>query len=274
MTITGQTLPDLRRIFGQLVKTSMAIQFQYRASNYIWLIGAILEPTIYLIVWSTVAEMQGGSVNGMTAQDFAAYYIILMVINQWTFTYVMWQYEYFIRDGTLANWLMRPIHPIWRDLADNITYKLFTAVLLIPAALVLVLLFRPTFHTNVLAMLAFLPAFFLAFALRFTLDWGLALSAFWTTRTSALNNTYFVVFLFFSGRIAPLNFFPEWVQTLATLLPFRWMLQFPLDLFLGNLQPSEIWTGYAMQALWLVFSVTAIRFIWPAGIRRFASVGG
>jgi len=274
MTITGQSLPDLHRIFGQLVKTSFAVQVQYRASSYIWLIGAILEPTIYLIVWSTVAEMQGGAVDGMTARDFAAYYIALMVINQWTFTWIMWEYEYYIRDGSLAKWLMRPLHPFWRDLADNIAYKILTAVILAPAALVLILFFNPSFGIDLPSFLAFLPALVLAFVLRFTFEWGLALTAFWTTRTSALNNAYFVTFLFFSGRIAPLGLFPDWVQAIAAALPFRWVIQFPLDLLLGHLHGNEILVGYGVQLLWITLTLITLRFLWPAGVRRFSSVGG
>ena len=45
-------------------KTTIAEQFQYRGALVIWLIGLILEPVIYLSVWSTVARSQGGSVDG------------------------------------------------------------------------------------------------------------------------------------------------------------------------------------------------------------------
>jgi len=32
---------------------------------------------MYLVVWSTVADQQGGAVGSFTAGDFAAYYIAL-----------------------------------------------------------------------------------------------------------------------------------------------------------------------------------------------------
>jgi ABC-2 type transport system permease protein len=41
-------------------------QIQYRANNYFYMVGTILEPTIYLVVWSTIANSQGGSVGGYT----------------------------------------------------------------------------------------------------------------------------------------------------------------------------------------------------------------
>ena len=42
-------------------------QFQYRAANYMYMLGMVAEPVIYLVVWSTIAEQSGGSVDGLTA---------------------------------------------------------------------------------------------------------------------------------------------------------------------------------------------------------------
>ena len=53
----------------------------------IWLIGMIIEPVMYLVVWQTVASGEGGSVGGYTMGDFAAYYITLMVVTHLTFTW-------------------------------------------------------------------------------------------------------------------------------------------------------------------------------------------
>ena len=75
--------------------------------------------------------------------------------------------------------------------------------------------------------LAFIPALLLAFLVRFLLEWTLALAAFWTTRVSAINQIYFVLMLFLSGQIAPLTLFPHWIQIVAAILPFRWMIGFP-----------------------------------------------
>lgn len=254
-------------------KTSLAINLQYRAANLIWLIGAVLEPVIYLVVWDTVAQVQGGSVGGFTSSDFAAYFLALMVVDRLTFTWIMWEYEFMIREGILARRLVRPLHPFWVDLMDNLAYKAFIMVVLIPTVLLLILFFRPGFATTPLDVLAFLPALLLAFALRFCLEWGLAMSAFWTTRINAINQVYFVVFLFFSGRLAPLELLPDFARVLAGLLPFRWMLSFPLEILLGRLGPQEIGIGYAVQLGWLAVAVVGMLAAWRAGVKQFSAVG-
>ena len=254
-------------------RKTFAVQLQYRASLLIWLIGTVLEPVIYLVVWTTVANASGGSVNGYTAGDFAAYYIVIMIVDHLTFTWIMWEYDYRIRMGELSPMLLRPIHPIHEDIADNLTYKVLTMLVLIPATVLLILLFNPQFTTNWLSILAFIPALLLAFMMRFLLGWSLAMIAFWTTRISALNDTFFITELFLSGRIAPLDVLPGGLQTVANLLPFKWALSFPVELLLGRLTPREALIGFGMQLLWLGISFLLMRTIWRAGIRKYAAFG-
>jgi ABC-2 type transport system permease protein len=262
----------LKVLWVQL-KTSAAINLQYRAANLIWLIGAVLEPVVYLVVWDTVAQVQGGSVDGFTSSDFAAYFLALMVVDRLTFTWIMWEYEFMIREGILARRLMRPLHPFWVDLMDNLAYKAFIMVVLIPTVILLMFSFRPSFQTTAADVLAFLPALVFAFALRFCLEWAIAMTSFWTTRMNAINQVYFVIFLFFSGRLAPLELLPGFAQALASVLPFRWMLSFPLEILLGRLALQDILIGYAVQLGWLALVVTGMLAAWRVGVKQFAAVG-
>ena len=63
------------------MKTAIVIQFQYRVANYFYMIGMIAEPVVYLVVWSSIAQAQGGSVGGYTAGQFAAYCIVWTLVR-------------------------------------------------------------------------------------------------------------------------------------------------------------------------------------------------
>jgi ABC-2 type transport system permease protein len=264
----------LSGLYAAQFRTSLATMFQYRASLVIWLISQVLDPLIYLIVWSTVAVASGGEVAGYTTGDFAAYFIVLLVVNHLTYTWIMWEYEYRVREGTLSAALLRPVHPIHADIADNLSSKAVSTPGILLAAAVMALIFHPTFHFVGWAVVAFIPAVALAFLLRFIVEWTLAQAAFWTTRVSALNQMFFVAMLFLSGQVAPLTLFPPAVQTVALLLPFRWMISFPIELVLGNLTPQEAITGLAAQAVWIALSLALLRIVWRAGVRVYSAVSG
>ena len=45
------------------------------------MLGMVAEPVIYLVVWTTIADQQGGSVDGLTPGYFAAYYIVWTLVR-------------------------------------------------------------------------------------------------------------------------------------------------------------------------------------------------
>ena len=38
------------------MRTQIQTQFQYRAATYMYLVGMVAEPVIYLVVWTTIAD--------------------------------------------------------------------------------------------------------------------------------------------------------------------------------------------------------------------------
>lgn len=260
------------RIYWVYLKTALAMQFQYRAAMAIWMINRIVEPTVFLVVWITIAAARG-SVGGYAAADFAAYFITLMVVNQLTFTWIIFEFEWRIRSGEFSSLLLKPIHPIHSDIADNLGYKLLTLVIIVPAALLLALLFRPAFEPRAAALGLAALSLVIAYFLRMFIDWGFALSGFWTTRTAALNQIYFLAMLFCSGRLAPLDLLPPWLERVAWYLPFRWTAWFTVELALNRLPPATIAAGFRMQVLWLALALVLMQAAWRLGLRKYTAVG-
>lgn len=266
------TLP-LVEIYLAQIKTSLAVQFQYRAAMAIWMIGRIIQPLIFLVVWTTITRARGGAINGYDEGGFAAYFIMQMIVSQATFSWIMWEYDYTIRTGQFSFKLLRPIHPIHADVADNLAYKILSLIILIPAVLLLAWLFPPTFTPQLWSIGAGVLSIGLAFVVRFTLEWTLAMSALWTSRVNAINQTYEVILVFLSGFFAPLVVMPQSVQILANFLPFRWLIAFPIELTLGRLTPQAALIGFGCQLFWLVIALTAVSLVWRAGVKQYSAVG-
>lgn len=263
----------LLELYVQQFKTTLASTLQYRASLAIWMIAHILEPLVYLIVWSAISVTNGGQVGQITTGGFAAYYIVLMLVNHVTYTWIMYEYEYRVREGNLSFALLKPVHPIHSDIADNLSSKMITLPMMLGVAAVLSWIFRPSASPALWSLAMSVPALALAFLIRFLVEWTLAQSAFWTTRVSAINQAYFVPLLFLSGQIAPLSLFPSWLQILASVLPFRWMIGFPVELLTGQLSPLQGWIGLGAQVAWLALSLALVQIVWRAGVRVYSAVG-
>ena len=146
----------LASVYAQEARNAIAEQFQYRVANYFYMIGMIAEPVIYLVVWSTVAEQQGGEVGGFTPGEFAAYYIVWTLVRNMNIVFTPYGWEERIREGQLSALLLRPMHPIHSDLAFFAGWKVVVIILWLPLASVLSLLFHPDVHATSLGVVVFL----------------------------------------------------------------------------------------------------------------------
>jgi ABC-type uncharacterized transport system permease subunit len=81
-------------------------------------LASTIPPLVYLFVWSTAAGEQ--TLGGMSRGEFVAYYLILMLVNQLTYSQANWTVGDVIRDGSFNSWLLRPLSPLYHPLASDI----------------------------------------------------------------------------------------------------------------------------------------------------------
>ena len=264
----------MARLYGTLMRTAVVEQFQYRASNYFYMIGMVAEPVVYLVVWSTIAEANGGSVEGYTPGRFAAYYIVWTLVRNMNIVFTPYGWEERVREGQLSGQLLQPMHPIHRDLGSFAGWKVVVIVLWLPIAGVLTLAFRPTLDPSLFQCVGFFVAIWGAYLIRSLLLWVLGMVTFWTTRVSALYEAYFVAELLLSGRLVPLTLMPGWAQTVAGVLPFKWTFGFPITALVGPTGDRELLFGLGAQLAWIVVGAVLVKLVWRRGVRHFSAVGG
>jgi ABC-2 type transport system permease protein len=263
----------LRQYYRGEFAASTAVNVAYRGSVIIWVVTSVIQPIVLIVVWRTVAG-PSGSVGGYTSARFVTYFAIMMLVDHLTFIWLMWEFEWRVREGQFSPLLLRPIHPIHKDIIDNVSYKMIGLLGVGPATIVLIIAFDGDLSgITPLQILAFIPALIGAAVLRFIIEWVLALSAFWMTKVSALNNLYFSVRTFLSGGFAPLSVLPPVVATIATWSPFPWSQAFVVNVAMGETTGTDILVGYAAQAGWIVVALVLLKVVWSRAVRRYSAVG-
>jgi len=267
----------LRGLFDVYVaeaRIAIAEQIQYRAANYMYMLGMVAEPVIYLVVWSTVAAQQGGSVAGFTAGSFAAYYIVWTLVRNINIVFTPYGWENRIREGRLSAQLLHPLFPIVEDLGFFLGWKPVVVVLWLPIAAFLSLVFQPVFTVTPLGVVVFAFSLLGAYLIRSLNQSSLGLITFWTTRVGPIFQLYIAAELLLSGRLVPMALMPQWVQNVANFLPFQWTFGFPIEALVGNLSTEQLLGGLAMQLFWIVFGSILVRVVWHFAIRRYSAVAG
>ena len=122
-------------------------------------------------------------------------------------------------------------------------------------------------------MAVFFVAIWGAYLIRSMLLWVLGMITFWTTRVSAIYDTYFTAELLLSGRLVPLALLPAWATGLADVLPFKYTFGYPIEVLAGSLSTRELFVGLGFQAVWIGIGTVLVAVVWRVGVRRFGAVG-
>lgn len=255
-----------------LIRSTWLSWMQYRSFFFILAFGWMVPPLIAMFVWMAAAG--DGEVAGFQRSVFVAYYLILILVNQLTYSQSNWTVGDIIREGTLNHWLIRPLSPLYQILSSEVAGKVVYLVFTVPIVIILMIFLKPSFSFTPSQFFLFWLALILAWALRFV--WGLwiALLAFWATRADALLALQDSLVFIFSGMIAPIALLPGFLQKLAAFLPFRYMIGFPVEILTANLSTSQMVKGLLLQLIWLLFAVAICWLVWRKGLTRYSAIGG
>lgn len=256
------------------LRMNLLIAAQYRVNLVVWLFVSVLQAVVYLSVWQAIATSNGGSTEGFTPAQFAGYYLVMLIMVQLVGSVsIVGEFSGFVRRGTLSLHLVRPLHPIAYVLGSMFAFKLQFLAALPPVFAALWIVFETDVNlrgTALLAMLALLP---LGLAARITCDALVACSAMWLTRIDGLRSIYGLLTLLLSGHLVPLDLMPAPMQSIATGLPFYWMLGFPTELLIGRAPLTDTWVAIAVLGAWSSVLYLLLQPVWRAGTRAYEAVG-
>jgi ABC-2 type transport system permease protein len=260
------------RAFPTLMRVGLAEIVAYRAEFLVWILTTNM-PLVMLAIWHAVAA--DGPVGRFDQREFTAYYLGVLAVRLLTSTWVVWQMSMEIRDGTLSARLLRPIHPLFAYAAQHMAGVPMRAVVVSPIFVILAfaagdrLAVRDPALMGIFA-LALLGAWLLIF---FTMVLVGAL-AFFVDSAIAVFELWLAVHAIFSGYLVPLEALPSWIGRAAAVLPFRFMLGFPVEVLVGLVTPAAALRQLGVQWAYVLVLFALAMLVWRAGVRRFAAFGG
>jgi ABC-2 type transport system permease protein len=266
-------LRSLADFYATGMRTQMQSQFQYRAATYMYTLGMVAEPVIYLVVWRTIANEHGGSVNGVTAAEFSAYYIVWTLVRTFNIVFTPFGWEWRIREGEFSSQLLRPLHPVHYDLAWFAGHKIPWLVMYAPIFAALYVIFDPALYPSATEVVVFLIAIWGAYLIRSMNHFVLGMITIFTTRAGAIFQVWFLAELLVSGRLVPLQVMPQWAQSIADWLPFKWTFYFPIEALVGSMSTSALLTGLLWQAFWTVVGGSLVWLSFRLAVRHYSAVG-
>jgi viologen exporter family transport system permease protein len=259
-----RALRQARALFGLY----LSYMLEFRAEICLWVLASVL-PLILLGVWSQAA--QSGAFP-LTRVEFIRYFVAVFVVRQFTFIWVIWEFEELVVSGNLSQQLLQPLDPVWRFVASHLTERVVRLPLVLGVVAFCFVLYPAAFWLPRPAHLAQATLLLgLAFAARFMLQYMMSMLSFWSERAASIEELWFVTYLFLSGMIAPLDVYPEAVRRLTELTPFPYLIYYPVNILLGRGAPFG--RALAVLAVWGGLAWVVQRHLWRRGLDRYSSMG-
>lgn len=262
------------RLFWEIALRSFRRHLTYRAAT----IAGLL--TNFFFGWLKVSVLlalyNGRSVvEGISQNDLYAF----VALTQAALTYL-----------AMFGWyeLMESVHTgeIGADLLKPMSYFRFwlakdagraTVALLLRGVIIMLffgLVFPMSFPTDWLHWVWLGTAVLFSWLVSFTFRFLVNLAAFWSPNARGMINAGFIFGWLLSGFLMPLRLLPEWLQTIAYLTPFPYMLNLVVELYLGLLQGPELVQALLLQLAWAAGMAIVGQLVLKTAVRRLVILGG
>ena len=180
-----------------------------------------------------------------------------------------------VRSGNVVYELLRPVdlYNLWysRAVAMRTAPALLRAV---PMFVVAGLFFGMKAPASLVCAMVFCFAVAGAVLLSSAFTTLLNVMLFWTISGAGAARLFPAFITLLSGLYIPLPFFPDWLQPLLNVLPFRGIMDVPFRLYLGHLPASQAPSLLLHQLVWTAAIVVVTRLLLSRGLRRAVVQGG
>lgn len=251
---------------------------QYRAAALAGLSTQFFFGFVYVSIY--VAFYESGSGNlPMEIHELISYVwlgqSLFALVNLW---YKDKEIINLIKSGNIAYELCRPqdLYLMWAskilgERLSNVTLRFLPVVLV---ALILPPPYNLVLNITLFRLLIFILAMLLASILMTVLVLLFHVICLFTLDEKGVINIFMVISDILSGLVIPIPFFPDYLQNISNILPFRYISDFPFRLYVGNITINEGFIGIGIQIIWIIILIIIGRLLTKKALKKAIIQGG
>jgi ABC-2 type transport system permease protein len=240
----------------QVVVNTIAESSEFRFNHLLSFLVIALPLVFTMLLWRKVLG-EGGQIGVFDLQRIITYYFLVVLFQDITYPGPFWEIIDHIRD----------------KLGINIPYLFLSFLTLFLLGIFAGFNKYLVFPLNIFYFVLFLVSFFLAVVLGFTLSFIFSALTFWLEEGRGIEVFLEFLISLTSGVILPVSLYPRFLKTLCNLLPFRYILNFSVEVYLGIARGRALYLGFLAQASWALIVLLLLKFIWNEGLKRYEAVG-
>ncbi|MBI2069878.1 MAG: ABC-2 family transporter protein [Elusimicrobia bacterium] len=233
--------------------------------------------SLYFLWSALIGTGQGGDqFLGYTRSQMLTYVLGLSLLRALVLSSRAFELTWEIARGRLSAHLMRPVNMFGYQFALDCSDKIIRlAAAVVEVGMLTFLLKADLYWPDSWANLAWaLACVGLALILYYLISLSLASSGFWSAESIGFLWAASLVMEFCSGAFFPLDVLPAAAREFLLMLPFPYLVYFPLNVYLERLNPQEIAAGIGILLGWIGCFYFIVRSLWRRGLQSYQAEGG
>ena len=260
-------------VYIALAKNKFLNQCAYKVDCLFGIINIVMQ---ILIFWSIYKVLYAGSesVQGISFSMLTTNFVLMFGLNR-AFCFNDQFVNRKVRDGSIANELLRPISFLGRMFAESLGDVMYSLVFqFFPVLVVATLVVGIEPPKNPAAFFLFIISVIIGFLILWSLSTLVQMSSFWIVNVWSLSTIKNVVVNVLSGALFPLWFFPEKLKFLIDYTPFSLVYFEPAKIYFGQTQIAQCPFVFVKQLIWLVVLFVLSKCMWESGKKKIVLQGG
>lgn len=257
-----------------VIKNTWNEMLTYRLNFTMWRVRVTLQLLTLYFFWLAMTS-QTSNLFGYSQKLMITYILGTSLIGSIVLSSKTGEVGENINNGDLSIFLIRPINYFYYWLARDLGDKAMNILFSIFELTILYLIFHPSLFVQtdfVFIILSFLSTI-LALILYFLFNLLLGFIGFWSPEIWGPRFIFYIIITFFAGGLFPLDILPNALFSVFKLLPFSYLLYFPIKIYLGQINITEIYTGIFVSLAWIIFMYLIVKSVWIKGLRSYTAQG-
>lgn len=257
----------------QLAKMQFNQYNIYKSNFYLFTLNRIVEVIVYIFVWQAIYS-QTGNAGGFTLSQMITYYILAIAFSSiatWGINETM---AHSIRTGQINKELLNPLTYFEYYFGMNLGELAFAVVIGIATFIICAIFWELALPVSFLNFILCIFIIILGIPITFFIQMIVGTIGFYTNSIWGMQIFKKAVIQIFSGIVAPISLFPLWFQELSKFLPFKELIYTPINIWLGELDYSEILFVIIKQIIWGVVLYIIAKKFFNHAIKNITINGG
>ncbi len=270
-------LKFIMKKYFSIFKISFEEEFAYKWNFIFWRLRNVLQIFLTYFLWSTIYSDPEKVIFGYDRSKILTYVFGIIIVRALVLSARAVDVGYDVSSGDLSNYLVKPIsyfkYFFTRDIASKILNLSFAVI----EFSLLFAVFKPPFflQTSIISILIFVISTIIAVLIYFLILFLLGAIPFWVPEIG-WSSQFLIAIVFveaLSGALFPINILPKIFQSIILATPFPYLIYFPIEVYLGNVNGWGLLGGLLVGISWVGVLWLTLNIVWKKGLKSYQAFG-